>query len=65
MEQTEKNSCISETRTVRLRKKFLVQNSALQILNLHGESYGEPGFPHNFAKKNDRPDLKMSCIDAS
>jgi hypothetical protein len=25
----------------------------------------EPGFPHDFAKKNDRRDLKMGCIDAS
>jgi hypothetical protein len=27
--------------------------------------FSEPGFPHNFAKKNDRQDFKMGCTDAS
>jgi hypothetical protein len=27
--------------------------------------FSEPGFPHNFAKKNDRQDLKMGGTDAS
>ena len=30
----------------------------------HGE-FSELGFPHNFAKKDDRQDLKLGCIDAS
>jgi hypothetical protein len=29
------------------------------------EKFSEPGFPHNFATKNDRHDLKMGYTDAS
>jgi hypothetical protein len=48
--------------------KILVQISISLFLKSYGGSYGEfsePGFPHNFAPKNDRHDLKMGCIDAS
>ena len=31
---------------------------------IHTE-FSEHGFPHDFAKKNDRQDLKMGCTDAS
>jgi hypothetical protein len=27
--------------------------------------FSEHGFPHNFAQKNDRHDLKLGCTDAS
>ena len=50
------------------KMKILAQISIQLFLNSYGESYGEfsePGFPHNFAPKNDRQDLKMGCIDAS
>jgi hypothetical protein len=35
-----------------------------RMLNPYGK-FSEPGFPHNFAQKNDRHDLKMGCTDAS
>jgi hypothetical protein len=49
--------------------KILVQISISLFLKSYGGSYGEfsepAGFPHNFApQKNDRQDLKISCIDA-
>jgi hypothetical protein len=46
----------------------LVQISISLFLKSYGGSYGEfsePGFPHNFAPKIDRHDLKVGCIDAS
>jgi hypothetical protein len=59
----------SRNPTVRLAKwEILVQMSISLFLNRVVNPYGnffEPGFPHNFAPKNDRQDLKMGCTDAS
>ena len=35
-----------------------------RMVNPYGK-FSEPGFPHNFAKKNDRHDLKIGCTNAS
>ena len=43
---------------------FFIYIKKNRMVNPNGK-FSEPGFPHNFAKKNDRLDLKMGCTDAS
>jgi hypothetical protein len=68
MEQTHSTICNSKF-TVDLSKiENPGANVDLAIFQSSGGSYGEfsePDFPHNFAPKNGRRNLKMGCTDAS